>query len=211
MTRSADRYFDFISPYSYLQFKHFHRLPASLEVHLVPVLFAGLLNHWGHKGPAEIPAKRVEMYRYCHWYAGRLGIPFSTPPAHPFNPLKVLRLAIALEANHRAVETIFDYIWGEGNDIHTQEGFAALVARLGGTDADDRISSATAKQALRDNTEQAVAAGVYGTPTFVIDAELFWGFDRTEMLLEYLENPMLLKSQEMGRLADVPMAAERRR
>ena len=211
MTRSADWYFDFISPYSYLQFKHFHRLPASLEVYLVPVLFAGLLNHWGHKGPAEIPAKRVEMYRYCHWYAGRLGISFRTPPAHPFNPLKVLRLAIALEANHRAVETIFDYIWAEGNDIHTQEGFAALVARLGVSDADDRISSTTVKQALRDNTEQAVAAGVYGTPTFVIDGELFWGFDRTEMLLEYLENPMLFKSQEMRRLMDVPMTAERRR
>ena len=137
MIRSADWYFDFVSPYSYLQFKHFHRLPASLKINLVPVLFAGLLNHWGHKGPAEIPSKRVEMYRYCHWYASRLGVPFRTPPAHPFNPLKVLRLTIALGADQKTVETVFDHIWGQGHDIHTEDGFASLVARLDVADVDE--------------------------------------------------------------------------
>ena len=211
MIRSADWYFDFVSPYSYLQFKHFHRLPASLEINLVPILFAGLLNHWGHKGPAEIPSKRVEMYRYCHWYASRLGVPFRTPPAHPFNPLKVLRLAMALNSDHKTVETIFDHIWGQGHDIHSEDGFASLVDRLNVADVDQKISSAGVKQALRDNTEQAVALGIYGTPTFVIDDVLFWGFDRMEMLLEYLDDPGLFETEEMDRLADIPMAAERRR
>ena len=209
MTRSAEWYFDFISPFSYLQFKNFQRLPTSLEVRLVPVLFAGLLNHWGQKGPAEIPAKRVEMYRYCHWYAKRFGIPFRTPPAHPFNPLKVLRLAIALDANLPAVELIFDYIWGEGNDIHTEEGFSALSSRMKIKNVDVLISSATVKNALRQNTEQAVAAGVYGVPTFAVDSELFWGFDRTDMLLEYLNNPAMMQAPEMQRLTHVPKAAER--
>ena len=131
MTHSAEWYFDFISPFSYLQFKHFGRLPDTLEIRLVPVLFAGLLNHWGQKGPAEIPAKRIEMYRYCHWCAQQHGIPFKTPPAHPFNPLKVLRLAIALNANHNAVAVIFDHIWGDGKDIHTNLGFQALASNLG--------------------------------------------------------------------------------
>lgn len=130
MSRTADWYFDFISPFAYLQFRHFERLPDDLEVRLRPVLFAGLLGHWQHKGPAEIPAKRVQTYRHCHWLAARLGIPFKTPPAHPFNPLRVLRLALALEATPHAVGTIFDYIWGEGGDVHSDAGFAALAQRL---------------------------------------------------------------------------------
>jgi 2-hydroxychromene-2-carboxylate isomerase len=209
MIRSADWYFDFISPFSYLQFKSFQRLPDSLEVRLVPVLFAGLLNHWGQKGPAEIPAKRIEMYRYCHWYGDRFGIPFRTPPAHPFNPLKVLRLAIALGAKHPVVELIFDYIWGEGNVIHTKEGFSSLASRIQIADVDVLISSKKVKNALRHNTEQAVAAGVYGVPTFAIDGELFWGLDRTDMLLEYVKNPAMMQVSEMQRLTQVPKAAER--
>ena len=211
MTHSAEWYFDFISPFSYLQFKHFDQLPDSLEIRLVPVLFAGLLNHSVQQGPAEIPSKRIEMYRYCHWFAEKNGIPFKTPPAHPFNPLKVLRLAIALNGTHKAVAGIFDHIWGDGNDIHTDLGFQMLASSLGVSDAENLVSSDAVKKSLRDNTEQAVSAGVYGIPTFVINDALFWGFDRTDMLLEYLKNPTLLQTSEMMRLASVPSAAERSR
>jgi 2-hydroxychromene-2-carboxylate isomerase len=209
MTRTAEWYFDFISPFSYLQFKTFHRLPESLEVRLVPVLFAGLLNHWGNKGPAEIPNKRIEMYRYCHWYAERFEISFKTPPAHPFNPLKVLRLAVAFQANYQTVDLIFDYIWAEGNDIHTEQGFSNLSSRLKIEDVDTLISSTKVKRTLHQNTEQAIAAGVYGVPTFAVDGELFWGFDRTDMLLDYLNNPSMMQAPEMQYLTNVPKAAER--
>jgi 2-hydroxychromene-2-carboxylate isomerase len=210
MTSTADWYFDFISPFAYLQFKHFDRLPPSLEVRLQPLLFAGLLGHWAHKGPAEIPAKRIQTYRYCHWYAARLGVPFRTPPAHPFNPLKVLRLAIALDATPRAVGTIFNYIWGEGGDVHSDEGFAKLCDRLQLDDASSMISASPVKTALRENTARAIAAGVYGIPTFAIDGELFWGFDLTDMLLEFLADPSMMRRGEMQRLARLPKAAERK-
>ena len=98
MGRQVDWYFDFISPFAYLQFKHFHRLPDDLEVTLHPLLFAGLLNHWEHKGPAEIPAKRTQTYQFTHWHAEQLGVPFRTPPAHPFNPLPALRLAACISS-----------------------------------------------------------------------------------------------------------------
>jgi hypothetical protein len=55
-----------------------------------------------------------------------------------------------------------------------------------------------------------VATGVYGIPTFVINDVLFWGFDRTDMLLEYLKDPTLLQTPEMQRLTAVPSAAERK-
>ncbi len=51
MTRQADWYFDFVSPFSYLQLEAFDRFPADLDITLKPVLFAGLLGHWEHKGP----------------------------------------------------------------------------------------------------------------------------------------------------------------
>ncbi|MGH8278446.1 MAG: DsbA family protein [Gammaproteobacteria bacterium] len=88
-------YFDLISPFAYLHFKRLHELSASLEIERVPVLFAGLLKHWEHKGPAEIPSKRVYTYRYVTWLAKHLGILFKIPPSHPFNSLHALRLLIA--------------------------------------------------------------------------------------------------------------------
>ena len=176
---------------------------------LVPILFAGLLNHWGQKGPAEIPAKRTDTYQYCHWYAEQHGIPFKTPPAHPFNPLNSLRLAVALNTTHEVVDLIFNYIWGEGKDAHTEEGFHQLTLEAKIPNANDLISSASVKDDLRQNTEQAITLGIYGVPTFAINNTLFWGLDRTDMMLDYLENPNVLTTNEMRRLTTLPTAAER--
>ena len=111
---STPWYFDFISPYSYLHLKQFHRLPAGFEVEYVPVLFAGLLKHYEHKGPAEIAPKRSYMYRQLVWLAADLGIPFKFPPAHPFNPIHALRLVLAAGPTRAHVETAFDMVWGKG-------------------------------------------------------------------------------------------------
>ena len=137
---AADWYFDFLSPFSYLQLAEFDRLPPDLEVTYRPVLFAGLLGHWEHKGPAEIPAKRVQTYRWCHWYAARRGIPFRMPPAHPFNPLRPLRLAVARGAEPALIRALFDAIWAEGRDPSDDEEWRALTARLGIADADEMIA-----------------------------------------------------------------------
>ena len=210
--RSADWYFDFISPYAYFQFHRFEQLPAALRVTCKPVLFAGLLGHWGHKGPAEIPAKRLHTYRYCKWHADRLGLPFTMPPAHPFNPLPPLRLAIVCGASRAAVGTIFDAIWGDGLDLSAGEGWALLCQRLG-LDADDaarRIAAPEVKDALRANTGEALARGVFGVPTFAIDDELFWGDDATDMFLDYLAQPERFRSGEMARLAALPIGQARK-
>ena len=211
MGRQVDWYFDFISPFAYLQFKHFHRLPDDLEVTLHPLLFAGLLNHWEHKGPAEIPAKRTQTYQFTHWHAEQLGVPFRTPPAHPFNPLPALRLAIACGSSHEVVGAIFDFIWGEGGDISNADGFETLAKRVSCDNAAQAIARPEVKNRLRENTESAIAAGVYGVPTFRVDGRLFWGFDLTDMFLQYLAEPSMFESEEMHRLSTLPAAAERPR
>ena len=207
---AADWYFDFLSPFSYLQLVEFDRLPPDLEVTYRPVLFAGLLGHWEHKGPAEIPAKRVQTYRWCHWYAARRGIPFRMPPAHPFNPLRPLRLAVARGAEPALIRALFDAIWAEGRDPSDDEEWRALTARLGIADANEMIAAPQVKEALRRGTEEAAERGVFGIPTFVIGDELFWGLDTTDLVLDYLNDPDMLQTGEYARISDLPIAQARR-
>ncbi len=201
-------YFDFISPYSYLQFAAFPELVQSAE--LRPVLFAGLLNHWGNKGPAELPAKRLQTYRYTYWTAGQHGIEMRYPPAHPFNPIPALRLAIALDSNYAAIKAIFEFIWKDGRSVADE--WAALAARLGlaRDAADAMIAAPQVKEALAANGRAAIARGVYGVPTFDTGKELFWGLDATDMLLDYLEHPDVFDDAEMQRIANLPVGAARK-
>lgn len=208
----ADWYFDFISPFAYFQFARFHHLPPSLAVTCKPVLFAGLLGHWEHKGPAEIPEKRRHTYRYCKWFADRNGIAFTMPPVHPFNPLPALRLAVAQDGSREAIATIFDVIFGEGRDVASEEGWTMATERLGIDEAEalDRIADPTVKATLRANTEEALSKGVFGVPTFVVDGELFWGVDATEMLLDYVADPALFTTGDMARISNLPIGQARK-
>jgi len=103
--------FDVISPFAYLAFPQLSRLPAHVSVGFVPVLFAGLLQHFGQLGPAEIPSKRRFTYRFVLWRARQLGLPMRMPPAHPFNPLPALRLIIAAGSDRRAAGTVLDAVF----------------------------------------------------------------------------------------------------
>jgi 2-hydroxychromene-2-carboxylate isomerase len=201
-------YFDFISPYSYLQFAAFPELIQTAE--LRPVLFAGLLNHWGNKGPAELPAKRLQTYRYTYWLAGQHGIVMNYPPAHPFNPIHALRLAIALDSDYDAVRLIFDFIWKDGRSVNDE--WPALAARLGLETAavDELIARQDVKDQLAANGRKAIERGVYGVPTFDTGKELFWGMDATDMLLDYLSDPTVFDDPEMRRIADLPVGAARK-
>ncbi|MDQ1347273.1 MAG: hypothetical protein QG573_642, partial [Acidobacteriota bacterium] len=105
--KTADWYFDFISPFAYLQSERLARFDGKLDIRPVPLLFAGLLKHWGQKGPAEMATKRRFTYRQVQWLADRNGIPFRFPPQHPFNPVRALRAAVALDSSIDAIHTIF--------------------------------------------------------------------------------------------------------
>jgi 2-hydroxychromene-2-carboxylate isomerase len=138
--KTADWYFDFISPFTYLQSERLSRFDGKLAIRPVPVLFAGLLKHWGRKGPAEMATKRRFTYRQVQCVAERNGIPFRFPPQHPFNPVRALRAAVAL----------------------------------------------------------------------AIDKELFWGFDATDMALDYLADPQLFAHGEYPRIVALPVGAARK-
>jgi 2-hydroxychromene-2-carboxylate isomerase len=206
MALSVDWYFDFVSPFSYICL---HRLPElGAPVNFKPVLFAGLLNHWGQKGPAEIPAKRRWTYRWCTWWATELGIPFRFPAAHPFNPLQHLRLAIACESRPDAVKRIFDALWMSGANANDPRHFQRLANELGVDEA--RLSASVVKDALRQNTEAAAARGVFGVPSFVVDGEVFWGADAIDFVKAFLRDPAVIRNDEMRRVDALPIGAARK-
>ena len=211
MPKTADWYFDFISPFAYLQFQQLPQLPPDLVIKYKPVLFAGLLDHWGQKGPAEIAAKRKFTYRFVQWKARELNIPLRFPAEHPFNPIPFLRAAVALGATRTSIGLIFDYLWKEGNDPSAGDVLVQLGKKLNVDDLDERAQDPTIKEKLKQNGQEALAQGVFGVPTFVADGELFWGSDSFEMFCAYLQKPDLFQSAEMLRVSDLPVGQERRR
>ncbi|HZO01339.1 MAG TPA: 2-hydroxychromene-2-carboxylate isomerase [Burkholderiales bacterium] len=206
MALSVDWYFDFVSPFSYIAL---HRLPElGAPVSFKPVLFAGLLNHWGQKGPAEIPAKRKWTYRWCTWWAKELGIPFRFPAEHPFNPLPHLRLALACGSRPDAVKRIFDSLWMSGANATDPAAFSVLCGELQVDPAE--LGADAVKAALRKNTEDAAARGVFGVPSFVIDSEVFWGADAVDFARAFLEDTSVLRNDEMRRIDNLPVGAARK-
>jgi 2-hydroxychromene-2-carboxylate isomerase len=183
-------YLDFISPYAYLAFE---QLPEALRgishsVTYKPVLFAALLKHHGQLGPAEIAPKRDWTYRQVLWQAHTLGIPLDLPASHPFNPLGLLRLALACAGagqapNRYICETVLRHVWRGGAEAADAERLAALTAQLAPARAG---SDPAVKAQLQANTDEALALGLFGVPSIVVDDKVFWGLDALPMLRAYL-------------------------
>lgn len=205
-----DWYFDFISPYAYLQCMRFPALPAGTQVSIKPVLFGALLDHLGTLGPAEIPGKREHTFRQAMWLARRNGVTLKAPPRHPFNPLPALRLAIALGSSMEAVRRIYEFIWAEGRDASDPAEFARLATSLGVNDVEARIGDPAVKAKLKSNTDEAIASHVWGVPTFVADGIPFWGFDAGAMLLDYLADPATVTGPEFDRAMNLPAGIQRK-
>jgi len=211
-----DWYFDFVSPYSYLAFVALPQALAELdpapEIRYRPVLFAGLLNHWGHTGPAELAPKRRFTYEHVAWLADRHGIALRAPRHHPFNPLPLLRAAIAAGSSRPAIGRLFDHVWRDGA-LPDEPAFAVLLAELGVAPA--ALESAEVKAALRANGEAAIAAGVFGVPTAVArtarGVRAIWGFEALPMLADWLRDAPVFAGEEMARAAELPAGEQRRR
>ncbi len=207
-------WFDPISPYAYLAFEH---LPQALEgctylVEYRPVLFAGLLGHWGQKGPAEIEPKRAWTFRQVAWAAHSLGIPMAVPAQHPFHPLALLRLAVASAPmgglpNRRVVELLMRHAWRGGGDVNDAERLRQLTDAV----APQRDpASAAVKAELRAHTDAAIALGLFGVPTIELDGRLFWGLDALPMVRAALLGDDWFDGPAWDAAGRVPAGVQRR-
>lgn len=183
-------YLDFISPYAYLAFE---ALPQALEgisvqVEYRPVLFAGLLRHHGQLGPAELEAKREWTYRQVLWLAHTHGIALQMPALHPFNPLPLLRLAVACSTDgqpgREVCEALFRHVWQGGGAADDPLRLEALVRQLNPL---HDLADGAVKARLKANTDDAITRGIFGVPTLEVNDKRFWGFDSLPMLRAYLK------------------------
>ena len=210
-------YFDYVSPYAYVAWGRIHALAARHHrpVEPVPVVFGALLAAHGTRGPAEVPAKRAYLLKDVARKAHRAGLYFTLPPAHPFNPLLALRVSsLPMDdgARRRLVDSLFAAAWGTGQGIETPEAVAhaAREARLDGQALLQAAEKPETKARLRAQTDEALAAGVFGVPTVIADGELFWGVDSLEALDTFLGGDDPVRPELVAQWASLPASVQRK-
>lgn len=198
--------FDFISPYAYLAWTQIHALAErnGARVEHEPILFAALLNTLGHKGPAEIPPKRVYVFKDAYRKAHALGVPIAPPATHPFNPLAALRAVTAIP-DPRLIDALYRATWVEGRRVDLPE-VVQDIAREAGFDP---VVTDEVKARLKSNTERAIADGAFGVPTMIADGELFWGVDALAHLEAFLQGNDPVPPDLFARWGGLPSSASR--
>lgn len=216
MPRPVRVYYDVISPYSYLALTRLAELGARHDVawEPAPVFYAALLDATDLIGPAETRVKRRYTLTDVLRAAELLGVPLVGPPEHPFRSLEALRVATLFDGDPRSLElavALTTACWGEGRDLTDWEVLAAVVGGTGldVSDLETRASAPAVKAALRDRTAAAIAAGVFGVPTFELDGELFWGHDRLDHLAARLAGRLPDLSARTRLLEGRPRGADR--
>jgi 2-hydroxychromene-2-carboxylate isomerase len=187
-------YFDYLSSNAYLAWT---QLPALAErfgrsVELVPVVFGKLLERYGQMGPAEVPPKAWWMARNNLRKAILLGVELRPPAFHPFNPLLALRASsLDMNAGERArlVTGLFRAVFAEQRHVSDPAVVAAVASEAGldGAAIAKAAQEPAVKERLRRQTDDALAAGVFGVPTVIADGELFFGYDDFPFLERFLD------------------------
>jgi len=185
MTKAVTFYFDFLSPYAYIAWTQIHALAARHGAEVVPrpTLLAALLADGATRGPAEIPKKRVYVFKDTFRTAKILGLPFGLPRSHPWNPLLALRIAglpRSPAVQRATIDALFAGSWGGGLvalDDEAEVRQCLDAAGLDGAACVEEAKGAPAKERLRASTEDALANGVFGVPTACFGGEPFWGYD----------------------------------
>ena len=220
MTRPRiDFYFDYESPNAYLAWTQLPKLAArhGCEIAPIPILYAALLDAHGQLGPGEQPAKGFWMTKNLIRKAILLNVPLNPPAFLPFNPLLALRVTLLpADAATRCalISALFEAVWIRG--LHVSE--PAVVERvvnetgLAGAALIADAQSPPIKRQLRDQTDEAIAKGVFGVPSMIVGNELFWGYDDFPHLELFLEGRDPLDAATRQRWDHpVPASSMRRR
>ena len=214
--KNVDFWFDYISHNAYLAW---HGLKPIAQEHALsivpqPVVFAGLLNHYGGKGPAELPAKSLWMLKNVMRKAHQLKLPLRPPASHPFNPLLSLRATLAIDdspTRTRFIDNMFHAIWAEGRAPTADETIIDCATQAGcdGAHILTLANDPDIKDALHNQTREAIRRNVFGVPSVLIGDELFWGYDDLDFMRQHLEGCDPLDSGELKQWQRVRPSARR--
>lgn len=189
----AEFFFDIGSPASWLAAARLDALEARTGAKFVwrPMLLGGVFKATGNRSPAETPAKSVWARDDLAQWARRHGVEFRFNPHFPINTMAPMRAIAAMELEGGArdlAEPLFRAMWVEGANLGDSSELAAVLTRAGFDAA--RVEAAAqapaAKDRLRATTDEAVARGAFGAPTFFVGERLFFGQDRLDFVEEAL-------------------------
>ena len=184
--RSVDFWFDYTCPYAYLGSTQAPALAARMGVELTyrPLLLGGVFraNDTPQKLFATLsPAKAAHNAADMDRWAKRFGVKLTMPSNHPMRSVEALRATLATGIDPRVIAAFYRAYWVDNADIGDRAVIARVVTSCG-HDA-DRILAAIDTPAIKDDlrarTDEAIALGIFGVPTWVVDGtHLYWGQDR---------------------------------
>jgi 2-hydroxychromene-2-carboxylate isomerase len=195
MAKTAEFFFDVGSPASYLAWTQMPALCAQANATLVykPMLLGGVFQATGNASPATVAAKGRYMTVDLGRFAQRYGVDFKMNPHFPINTLPLMRGVIGIQLRQPArfdafLSAVFTALWVKGSNLNDPAVTAATLVEAGFDPAEvfALVNDADIKAALKTNTEEAVARGVFGAPTVFVGDAMFFGQDRLDFVREAL-------------------------
>lgn len=193
-------FFDCSSPWTYLGFERIQALAAAKDVKVDwrPILVGGVFNAVNpsvyHSREHPVPAKDAYMAKDMQDWAHLVGVKIIwRPTVFPVNSVKAMRACIFADGQGKLVplaRAVFQAYWGEDRDISLDAELRPLFATAG-LDPDQvfqAIGGPEIKSALKANTDELIARGGYGSPTFFVGkTDMYFGNDRMPLIEAALE------------------------
>lgn len=185
MSKKVEFFFDVGSPASYLAWTQLESIAQRTNAKIIwrPMLLGAVFQATGNASPAAVPAKGAYMLKDLQHFSNIYGVPFNFNPFFPLNTMHLMRGATAYleEPEFQTyLAAILNALWSEQLNMESPEVVAEVLTKAGidVTDFMARISETEVKERLKDTTEEAVARGVFGAPSFFVNGEMFFGQDR---------------------------------
>jgi len=195
MAKQVEFFFDFGSPAAYLAYTQLPAIAKQAGAAIVwkPMLLGGVFKATGNASPVTVPAKGKWMIGDLARYARRYGAPFDVPPGFPINTLPLMRGAAGMQMRRpdqfpAYVEAMFHAMFATPRDLRDPQVVAQVLQGIGVAPAEFEamIADPEVKQRLIATTEEAVARGAFGAPTYFVGDQMFFGQDRLEFVAEAL-------------------------
>ncbi len=196
MSKRIEFFFDVGSPTTYLAYTQLPRIASERDAEIVwrPMLLRGVFKATGNSSPVTVPAKGRWMFQDIARWAQRYGVPLHFNPDFPINTLALMRGAVGYQMRKpgeflRYVDVMFRAMWEKPRNLGDADVFAATLSEAGFDAAafTAMVGDPEVKAKLVANTEEAVARGAFGAPTFFIGEQMFFGQDRLEFVREAVE------------------------
>ncbi|MBD3647144.1 MAG: 2-hydroxychromene-2-carboxylate isomerase [Pseudomonadales bacterium] len=189
-------HFDFGSPNAYLSHKVIPSITerTGIDFDYVPVLLGGVFKATNNVSPAQSlqgirnkpEYQRIETERFCKAHGIRPQVP---NPHFPVNTLKIMRGAIYAQDQDyfmHYVDAVYSGMWEQALKMDEDDVIASVLEEAGlpAREIMEGTTDPAVKQKLIDNTEQSVARGTFGSPTFYVGDEIYFGKDKLRDAME---------------------------